>query len=398
MRLDLAKLAAKRSAREGRPVAIPSLREAVDRHENIRRRVDRLGLTREDLRHIHEEAERRRPTVENLRLLRKQFEREALVSPPQVLPPLPRTKGLVDAYVGYQKARVRAVGVVVAGVFRLQYTRHRKIAAAIRAGASRDLFYAKERRLAEVGRFLRPTFWASRLILPRQVRRLELAIARCVALARTQEVNREWRRKFIAERKQRLLTARAAPAPDLGPMREAGERNAPPPMIKAGGRNDVVLALGLEVMRRHSPVESALLEPWKDRPSELDDRVAAMAKGRTDLLPPNVYEAALRAGRAGARLEREREARPVSVPRNLAAHEKDIQRVQARFYAVRHGEFFSREMLLSLSPKRVEGVLREVRQQGLADEGPSWALKQRELAALVKNLLPTLKREMDRER
>jgi hypothetical protein len=334
----------------------------------------------------------------NLRLLRKQFEREALASPPKVLPPLPRTKGLVNAYVGYQKARVRAFGVVVAGVFRLQYTRHRKIAAAIRAGASRDLFYAKERRLAEVGRFLRPTFWASRLILPRQVRRLELAIARCVALARTQEVNREWRRKFIADRKQRLLDARAAAAPDLGPMREAGKGNVAPPMAKPVGRNDAVLALGLEVMRRHSPAESALLEPWTDRLSELDARVAAVAKGQTDLLPPNVYQAALRAGRAGNRLQREQEARPVIVPPNLGRYETEIQRVQARFFAVRQGELFSREMLLSLSPKRVEGVLREVRQQGLADEGPAWALKQRELAALVKSLLPTLKREMDRER
>jgi hypothetical protein len=48
------------------------------------------------------------------------------------------------------------------GLLRLQYTRHKKIAAAIRAGASRDLFYAKERRLAEVGRMLRPMFWATR--------------------------------------------------------------------------------------------------------------------------------------------------------------------------------------------------------------------------------------------
>jgi hypothetical protein len=396
MRLDLAKLAAKRSAREGRPVAVPSLWEAVDRHENIRRRVERLGLTREDLRRIHEEAERCRPTAENLRLLRKQFEREALASPPKVLPPLPRTKGLVNAYVGYQKARVRAFGVVVAGVFRLQYTRHLKIAAAIRAGASRDLFYAKERRLAEVGRFLRPTFWASRLILPRQVRRLELAIARCVALARTQVVNREWRRKFIAERKQRLLVARAAAPPDPGPVREAGQRNAAPP-VPIPVRNDAALALGLEVMRRHSPGESALLDPWRDKLSELNDRVAAMAKGTNALLPANVYEAALRAGRAGNRLEREKQARPVAVPTNLARYEKEIQRVQARFYAVKHGEFLSRDMLQSLSPKRVESVLHEVRRAGLADEGPAWALQQRQLGALVKNLLPSLKREMDRD-
>jgi hypothetical protein len=75
----------------------------------------------------------------------------------------------------------------------LQYTKHKKIAAAIRAGASRDLFYAKERRLAEIGLRLRPAFSATRLILPRQTRRLELAIARCVALAKTQQYSRDWR-------------------------------------------------------------------------------------------------------------------------------------------------------------------------------------------------------------
>src|SRR3954468_12014844 len=108
------------------------------------------------------------------------------------------------------------------GLLRLQYTRHKKIAAAIRAGASRDLFYAKERRLAEVGRMLRPMFWATRLVVPRQTRRLEVAIARCVALARTQELSREWRRRFIAERKQRLLAERARLEPP-----------APPPAARA---------------------------------------------------------------------------------------------------------------------------------------------------------------------
>ena len=49
------------------------------------------------------------------------------------------------------------------GLLRLQYTRHKKIAAAIRAGASRDLFYAKERRLAEMSRILQPMFWATKI-------------------------------------------------------------------------------------------------------------------------------------------------------------------------------------------------------------------------------------------
>jgi hypothetical protein len=49
----------------------------------------------------------------------------------------------------------------------------------------------------------------------------------------------------------------------------------------------------------------------------------AMAKGGGDQLPPTVYEAALRAGRTGDRLHREKAARPVAVPSSLAVHEKE---------------------------------------------------------------------------
>jgi hypothetical protein len=72
--------------------------------------------------------------------------------------------------------------------------------------------------------------------------------------------------------------------------------------------------------------------------------------------------------------------------------------MQARFYAVKQGDLFSREMLMTLPPKRVESALDEVRRAGLADEGASWALRQREMAILVKTLGPALKREMERDR
>jgi hypothetical protein len=54
--------------------------------------------------------------------------------------------------------------------------------------------------------------------------------------------------------------------------------------------------------------------------------------------------------------------------------------------------------MLALGPKRVASVLDEVRKAGLADEGPAWALKQREMAALVRVLGPKLKRKMERDR
>jgi hypothetical protein len=52
----------------------------------------------------------------------------------------------------------------------------------------------------------------------------------------------------------------------------------------------------------------------------------------------------------------------------------------------------------SAAPELLErtDVLEQVRQAGLAVEGPAWALRQRELATMVRTLLPTLKREMER--
>jgi hypothetical protein len=408
IRLDLARHAARTSARQGRPVAVPSVWEASQRYENVRRRVERLGISREELRHIREEAERRKPTTENLRLIRKQFEREVLASRPKVLPPLPATKGIAEAYLGLQKARVRAIGVMALGLIRLQYTRHKKIAAAIRAGASRDLFYAKERRLAEVGRMLRPMFWATRVILPRQTRRLELAIARCVALQKTRKYSREWRRNFVADRKQRLLAERArgqaraatsTPQPLDSPRSPAPRTQAQP----APGANPAqerrlrLLRAGHELLRGHRPDLAAVVAPWVKDLQDLEARAIAVSKGRTDQLPAGVYQAASLAVRAAGLLEREKDARPVSVPTRLAQHEAEIRRVQARFYAAKHGEIFSPEMLRSLPPRRIEGVLEEVRKAGLADTCPAWALRQRELNDLTKRLAPALKREMERE-
>jgi hypothetical protein len=156
-----------------------------------------------------------------------------------------------------------------------------------------------------------------------------------------------------------------------------------------------MLRLGLELMRQYRPQEAALLDVWKHRLPELNDRLAAVAKGQRDLLPGPVHEAALLAGCAGNRLKREKEARPVSVPSRFSRQEKEIQRVQARFYAVKQGELFSREMLLALPPKRVEAALEEVRRAGLANEGPAWALKQREMAAAIKHL-SALRKDLER--
>jgi hypothetical protein len=86
-------------------------------------------------------------------------------------------------------------------------------------------------------------FWATRIILPRQTRRLELAIARCVALTRTREVNREWRRQFVASHKERILAQAGRlerPRPTPSPGRGRGGTEPQPPGLdgSAGGTGE----------------------------------------------------------------------------------------------------------------------------------------------------------------
>jgi hypothetical protein len=69
---------------------------------------------------------------------------------------------------------------------------------------------------------------------------------------------------------------------------------------------------------------------------------------------------------------------------------------QARFYAFKNGELLSREMLLALSPRRIESVLSDARRIGLKEEGTGWTLRGGEMNALVKALLPAQRREMER--
>jgi hypothetical protein len=64
------------------------------------------------------------------------------------------------------------------------------LAAKMRARAERDFFWAKEQRLADVGRRLKPLFWLGMAVAPHEVDRLELAIKRCGRLSTRQQSDR----------------------------------------------------------------------------------------------------------------------------------------------------------------------------------------------------------------
>jgi hypothetical protein len=104
LRLDLANQNAREARRapaHRRPV---DLLESSDRSESVRRRVERLGLSREDIGRIQREAEARKPTPERLREIRIDALRQALVRPSTRLP---RTKTVLRAFTDLQAARIQ---------------------------------------------------------------------------------------------------------------------------------------------------------------------------------------------------------------------------------------------------------------------------------------------------
>ena len=125
LRLDLAGRAARSPGRGPGSRAPADPWESIGKFEAVRRRIERLGISRDDLRQIYRDAEARKPTPERLRLIRIEAARQALAQPPTQLP---RTKTVIRAYLGVQKAKVERLYLIVAGAATFQYGAHKKIA------------------------------------------------------------------------------------------------------------------------------------------------------------------------------------------------------------------------------------------------------------------------------
>jgi hypothetical protein len=375
IRLDLASAAARQSVRQRRPVPVPTLWEAVNNYETIRKRAERVGFSPDALKRLDQQAQARRPTRETLHEVRVRAERRALATPGREPPPLPRTRGIIRAFLDVQGARVRSVFLISSGVLSFRYEEHRQLARALRRAAAAELFYARERRLAQVGRCFRPIFWATRVILPKETRRLEVAIARCAGLAAAQTAYTEWRRTFVDEAHRRLRAqAQNLELPEQASLRQAVARARlaiPPHQSDVAVR---MLQSGLAVLRQLRPELAQPLVPWDGRESELVAGVLATSRGRTHSLSPDEYRAAVRAGQIGNILERERSlSRPV-VPGHLASVAVEIERASVRLRALGLSDPFTREVLESISPREIAQALRELAPARLLAEGPHWTL------------------------
>jgi hypothetical protein len=254
-----------------------------------------------------------------------------------------------------------------------------KIADRLLNAARRDLFYAKERRLAQLATGLRPIFWAVKVAMPRDARRLEKAVERCSRLAYAQEIRRiereEIRRAYLDWRKSFL------------------ERPA------AGARD--MYERGRSALEQLGSPQAAILRKWAGREDELVRAVYARARAaKPDAalsLTPDEYQAAVRAGQIGRLLAREQHAPSPTVPHRFA-DSADVARLGRRLHAFGIDARISADRLAAVPAAELARSLASFRNAGLLGEGPAWTLKAGAARSLAQDLARTMDRALDAER
>jgi hypothetical protein len=285
-----------------------------------------------------------------------------------------------------------------------RFSEHRALANKILDAAKRDLFYAKEKRIAQVGRALRPVFWLVRVTLPREARRIEKAIERCTRLAHQQEIRRvtrdevrrayqEWKRDFVAKpiaelKRQAADLERPTQLKDR-PRVEAAQKKL---RIDDLGRATAAYRRGYEALARLQPENAAKLRPWVGKEEQLVGQVLAQARGENVSLSKDEYTAAVKAGRIGNLLELEKNQKALRVPAALETERPQLERLAARLHSLGAGSPFTTDSLRAVAPSQVRAALKVARDQGLLNDGPAWTLK----ASVARTFSQDLSREFAR--
>ena len=302
----------------------------MQKYADLRRRVDRLGYSKDEVTTIFTRAQAKKPTRETLQRIRSAAEGRAALALPA--PNLPNTKTILRAYVDLQKSKVHRIYIISTGLLQL-WKLGDKLALArhLKKVAERDFFFAKEKRLAQVGRALRPVIWLVRVAMPREARRLDQAIIRCTRLAYQQELRRagreaiqkayeRWRQEFIqkpiAQLKQES-TALARPAQQAERSRlETAQARIPVPDINAA---TAVFLRGYQSLAS-LPGETktiASVSAWLGKEGELVTQVLHHSKGTPTSLTKEQYDAAVRIGRVGNLLTAADGVPAIKVPSRL---------------------------------------------------------------------------------
>ena len=207
------------------------------------------------------------------------------------------------------------------GVLTLSAGRQVALANKMRARAASDFFWAKEQRLAQTGRRLKPLFWLGRLVLPQEVDRMEIAMQRCRTLSTRPHSDplhqTQLRRAYRNSRDALILQLQDEARVDAltrDPQLRAEDARlradlaASRGAVQAGADAISVAQLreGLRILARLRPDRHAHLARWAGREAELIAALIKSTKGESNPLSPVETKVALAAGRAGYLIEKER--------------------------------------------------------------------------------------------
>ncbi len=408
VRLDIAQ----KLARDKVPTAVPFRPDQfwaqVERFSNIQRRIQRLGYTREEVTNILARAQARKPSRENLQLIRATAEKKAALAPPPKT--LPQTKTIIRAYVALQKSKVQRIYLITSGVLQFwKFSEKRALAAQLKRVAERDFFYAKEKRLAQLGRVLRPVIWLVRVTMPREARRLDQAIVRCARLAQQQHIRKagraetqkayeQWRENFVKKpladlKKESQSLQHPAQQPELQRLEQARQRIRTPEVATAADH----LRRGYAALLTLSPKDAKstdCLKPWVGKEEQLVDHVLQQSKGQSSTLTNDEYAAAVRVGRVGHLLALADTTKPVRVPDAFTEHKKDLESLSVRIESLGLRNPFTPENLKALSPSQVRAQLQLAQKSGLLDDGAAWAFK----GAAARTFVSEISRQLDQTR
>jgi len=408
LRIDLANRLAKEKDSRGNPTVLhPSqFWNQVQKYADLRRRVERLGYSKDEISNIFAQAQTKKPTRETLQRIRAAAETRAAKMPPSALP---QTKTILRAYVDLQKSKVHRIYLVTTGM--IQFWRlGEKLALAryIKKVAERDLFFAKEKRIAQVGRALRPVIWLVRVAMPGEARRLDQAVTRCARLAYQQQLRRagreaiqkaydQWRQEYIQKPIDRLKQESSAlerPAQQAEHSRlDAVQAKISLPDNKAA---IAVFLRGYQALTS-IPGETktiASISTWLGKEDELVAQVLHHSKGNPTNLTKEQYDAAVRIGRVGNLLTAADGAPGIKMPSALAPQRADIDRLSSRLrsFGLRHP--LTTSNLAAFSPSNMRAHLADARKAGLLDDGPTWTFKY----SAARNFVQDLVRQLDHNR
>jgi hypothetical protein len=378
----------------------------IQKYADLRHRIERLGYSKDDVANIFARAQAKKPTRETLQRIRAAAETRAAKVPPSTLP---QTKTILRAYVDLQKSKVHRIYLVTTGM--IQFWRlGEKLALAryIKKVAERDLFFAKEKRIAQVGRALRPVIWLVRVAMPGEARRLDQAVTRCARLAYQQQLRRagreaiqkaydQWRQEYIQKPIDRLKQESSAlerPAQQAEHSRlDAVQAKISLPDNKAA---IAVFLRGYQALTS-IPGETktiASISTWLGKEDELVAQVLHHSKGNPTNLTKEQYDAAVRIGRVGNLLTAADGAPGIKMPSALAPQRADIDRLSSRLrsFGLRHP--LTTSNLAAFSPSNMRAHLADARKAGLLDDGPTWTFKY----SAARNFVQDLVRQLDHNR